>query len=353
MLALLGFIILLGVFISMVVVALHFVKKNDPERLDTSQSGRIETAQEFLPFLDVRDQMILMGNNNYHAVIEVSSVNYALRNDREKDIIELSFQSLLNSLTHPITLFISTREMDYTQLVEAMKVDYEKSYQEFPDMRDYLQQNLIDMQQLSTSLGETRHKKKYVIIPYDANVLSELTDEEKYEAATEVLFERALNIQDGLERISGLNTKILDTIEIMDLLVQSYHRDGSRFAEDLFNGKLTSLIVDSDDVARPDEFSDEELFDHMLNEMQATLESKFLHNDTMDRDMKIKAQEMWERIHTVRQSDEIDGFKVNHEQEKRNEFSEKIKRGEVTTFGNNRRFENNQEAKRDEESERL
>lgn len=331
---LLGFIVLLLIFFGMVGVALHYVKQNDPERLDSTQGGKIETAQEFLPFVDIKDQMILMGNNNYHAIMEVSSVNYALRNEREKDIIELSFQNLLNSLTHPITLFISTREMDYTQLVEAMKVDYEKSYQEFPEMREYLQQNLIDMQNLSTNLGETRHKKKYIIVPYDANVLSELDDEEKYEATKEVLYERMMNIKDGLERISGLNTKILDSIEIMDLLVQSYHRDGSRFAKDLYNGKLTSLIVDSDIVARPDEFTEDELFDHMLIEMQATLENKFLHDGGTSQEMKIKAQQMWKRIHDVRQSDELDGIKVNHEKEKDREFQEKIESGEVITFGN-------------------
>lgn len=336
MMAFLGFFVLFLVFVVMVGVAIYVIKKNDPERLDSSQSSKISTAQEFLPFVDIRDQMIHMGNNNYHSIIEVSSVNYALRNDREKDIIEMTFQSMLNSLSHPITLFISTREMDYTQLVESMKVDYEKSYHDFPEMQKYLQQNLKDMQNLSTNLGETRHKKKYVIIPYDANVLSELDKEEKYDAAREVLYERTVSIQNGLERITGLNTKILDTVEIMDLLVQSYHRDGSRFAEDLANGNLTSLIVDSKGIARPDEFTEEELFDAMLMEMQATLENKFLHDDNVSTEMKQKSQEMWQRIHNIRQSDELDGLKYNHEKEKEKAFKEKMKNGEVTTFGPNK-----------------
>lgn len=338
--AFLGFFLLFLVFVGMVGVAIYVIKKNDPALLDTSGSGKIETAQEFLPFVDVKDQMILMGNHNYKAIIEVSSVNYALRNDREKDIIEMSFQGLLNSLTHPITLYISTREMDYTQLVESMKEDYEKSFHEFPEMQDYLQQNLIDMQNLSINLGETRHKKKYVIVPYDANVLSELDDDEKYEAAKEVLFERIVNIQGGLERISGLNTRILDSVDIIDLLVQSYHRDGSKFAEDLQNGKLTSLIVDSESIARPDQFTEEELFDKMLNEMQAKLENQFLHDDNITTEMKQKAQSMWERIHNIRQSDELDGLKVNHQRERRREFEEKIKNGEVTTFGTTKEYEN-------------
>lgn len=340
MLTFLAFFVVGLVFVGMIGAAIYVVKKNDPAQLDSTESGKIETAQEFLPFVDIKDQMILMGNNNYHAIIEVSSVNYALRNDREKELIEMSFQSLLNSLTHPITLYISTREMDYTQLVESMKDDYEKSYHEFPEMQAYLQQNLLDMQNLSINLGETRHKKKYIIIPYDANVLSELDNDEKYEAAKEVLYERIVNIQDGLERISGLNTKILDTIEIMDLLIQSYHRDGSRFAEDLYNGKLTSLIIDSDTVARPDDYTEEEQFDILLNEMQAKLENEFIHDDNITTEMKQKAQSMWERIHNIRQSDELDGLKYNHQREREKEFERKRKNGEVKTFGTNKEFEN-------------
>lgn len=324
------------VFVGMVGAGIYFVKKNDPERLDSTNSNQMESAQDFLPFVDIKDQMIHMGNNVYHAVIEVSSINYELRNDREKDIVELSFQGFLNSLTFPITLYISTRAMDYSKLVQSMKTDYERTYNDFPMMREYLQQNLIDMQNLSHTLGETRHKKKYIIVQYDSNILTELDDDEKYEATQEVLFERAKAVQSGMERISGINTKILDTIEIMDLFIQTYHRDGSQFAEDLQKGKLTSIIVDSIDIARPDDFTEEELFDIMLNEMQATLESQFIHNQTTTSDMKKKASKMWERIHDVRQSDELDGLKINHQRESEREFLQKIESGEVELFGTNK-----------------
>lgn len=328
------------VFVGLSGFAFYYIKKNDPNRLDSTNSGGMQSAQDFLPFVDIKDQMIHMGNNVYHAIVEVSSVNYALRNDREKDIIELSFQGFLNGLSFPITLFISTREMDYTKLVQSMKSDYERTYAEFPAMREYLQQNLIDMQNLSHSLGETRHKKKYIIVPYDSNVLTELDEEEKYEAAKEVLFERVQSVQSGMERITGINTKVLDSIEIMDLFVQTYHRDGSRFAEDLQNGNLTSLIVDSTDVVRPDQYTEEELFDMMLNEMQATLEAKFLHNNNVGIEMKQKASDMWKRIHNIRQSDELDGFKINHQAEREKEFLRKIENGEVKLFGTNSGHQN-------------
>lgn len=320
-------------FVGMVGVAFVILRKNDPERLDSTSSGKMETAQDFLPFVDIRDQMIHMGNNTYHAVVEVSSVNYALRNDREKDIIELTFQNFLNSLTFPVTLYISTRAMDYTKLVESMKVDYEKTYTDFPKMREYLQQNLIDMQNLSQSLGETRHKKKYIIIPYDANILSELDSDEKYEATKEVLLERVKGVQNGMERIAGLNTKLLDTFEIIDLFIQTYHRDGSTFAEELQNGVLTSTIVGGDQVVKPSNFSGEELYDVMLNEMQSTLETRFIHNSSIDTETKLKAEKLWKRIHEVRQSDDLDGLKYNHEKERAKEFQRKIKNGEVTLYG--------------------
>ena len=334
------------VFIGLAGAGFYFIKMNDPNRLDTTNSNKLESAQDFLPFVDIGDQMIHMGNNVYHAVVEVSSINYVLRNDREKDIVELSFQGFLNSLAFPITLYISTRAMDYSKLVQSMKDDYERTYNDFPMMREYLQQNLIDMQDLSHSLGETRHKKKYVIVPYDASILTELDDEERYEATKEVLFERAQSVQNGLERISGINTKILDTIEIMDLFIQTYHRDGSQYADSLFQGNLTSIIVDSIDIARPDDFTEEELFDIMLHEMQATLESKFINNQTITNEMKNKASSMWERIHDIRQSGELDGLKINHQKEREEEFLRKIQTGEVEIIGNNKGFTNVETAKK-------
>lgn len=348
-----GIFFMILLFLGMVGTAYYFVKKSDPERLDTTNSTKMQSAQDFMPWVDIKDQMISMGDHVYHAILEVSSVNYELRNDREKDIIEMSFQNLLNSLTHPVTFFVSTREMDYTKLLESMKEDYEKTYHEFPEMREYLQQNLLDMKNLSQNMGETRHKRKYIIVPYDAKVLTELDDEEKYDAAAETLYERVVGVQGGLNRISGLDSKILDTVDIIDLLIQTYHRDGSRYAEDIFNGSLTSMLIDGEDTAKPTHFTEEEKFDIFLNEMQAQLESGFLHNGNMTTEMKKKAHDMWGRIHSIRQSDDLEGLKVNHQRERERAFEEKIQNGEVTFFGTNSGHQDTESTKEGDGGERL
>lgn len=348
-----GIFFLFMIFVAMIGAAIYFVKRNDPERLDTTNSGKMQSAQDFLPWLDIKDQMILMGNHVYHAIIEVSSVNYELRNDREKDIIEMSFQNMLNGLTHPVTFFVSTREMDYTKLIESMHEDYERTFQEFPAMQEYLQQNLIDMQNLSHSMGETRHKKKYIVIPYDAKVLTEMSDDEKYEAATETLYERVKSVQSGLHRISGITSRILDTVDIMDLLIQTYHRDGGRYASEIFSGELTSMIIDSHDVIRPKDLTEEERFDIFLHEMQAQIERQFLSGSTASREMQAKANDLWVRIHNERQSDELDGMKVNHQREREKEFQEKIKNGEVTVLGTNSGYQDIEREQESDGGERL
>ena len=66
-----------------------------------------------------------MGGHDYRLVIECSSTNYNLKTDTEREMIELSFQKLLNSLTFPITIFIQTKVLDNTKILSQMEEETE------------------------------------------------------------------------------------------------------------------------------------------------------------------------------------------------------------------------------------
>lgn len=68
------------------------IRKLDPLQNDKSESRNLSIAQDFLPFEDIRNGMIILPDHKYRAVVECSSLNYDLKTEGEREQIELSFQ---------------------------------------------------------------------------------------------------------------------------------------------------------------------------------------------------------------------------------------------------------------------
>ena len=81
------------------VVVYLMVKKVDPHNQDVTEKENITSAQEFLPFEDITNNMIILGNHKYRAVLSCSSTNYQLKTAAEREQIEIAFQRFINSIT--------------------------------------------------------------------------------------------------------------------------------------------------------------------------------------------------------------------------------------------------------------
>lgn len=290
MLIVVGVLVLLLLFGGLGGAAWYVIKKTDAEVADTSTRKDIETAQEFLPFIDIKDSMIHMGNNQYRAILEVSSINYDLKTDKEQRVIEMSYSQFLNSLMFPITMFISTREIDNTSYLKRLKDDYEAMLEVYPEMYEYANSNIQDMTTLNQQLGTTRQKKKYIIIPYDeANELSMQSDDEKYEYSGRELATRAKMIQEGLMNIN-IQTNVLTTQEILELMVTTYHRNGTSHAEEIWSKEYLSMIVEGEKNYFGNDLSDADQLEIFLKEFKNKLESSFLKGWDVDPDARKKAE---------------------------------------------------------------
>ena len=119
--AILIMVIVFAVFGIIGIVVYMQIKKTDPSNVDTSLRTNNDTTQETLPFEDIKDSMIHLGEFRYRAVIAVSSLNYNLKTEKEQDVIELSYQRFLNSLTHPIQMVVYTKIKDNTKMLESLR----------------------------------------------------------------------------------------------------------------------------------------------------------------------------------------------------------------------------------------
>ena len=141
------------------------VKKLDPMQNDKTENDKLEIAQDFLPFDDIRNNMIIMPNHNYRAVIECSALNYDLKTEGERDQIEMSFQQFINSLNFPISIFLQTKEIDNTRRVETLREEISKTLVEFPGMKTYADHFMSDMENLNVRIGNNQQKRGYIFVP--------------------------------------------------------------------------------------------------------------------------------------------------------------------------------------------
>lgn len=220
------------------------VKKLDPMQKDKSENSDLEIAQDFLPFDDIRNNMIVLPNHSYRAVVECSALNYDLKTEGERDQIEMSFQQFINSLSFPISIFLQTKEIDNTHRIESLRAEISKTLVEFPGMKNYADHFMADMENLNVRIGNNQQKKRYIVVPYDdALGLDGLTDGEKAAYANKELLNRCNAVRSGLDAV-GIITRTLSTAELIELIYSCYNREGFSYAEAISSNDAFALFVD-------------------------------------------------------------------------------------------------------------
>lgn len=274
-------LIFFGVLGAMGFLVMRALKKSGEEDIDSSIKDNVETAQEFLPFQGIKNNVIDMGGFNYVAVIECSSTNYKLKTDTEKEIIELSFQRFLNALTFPITLYVQTRLLDNSKLLSDMEKELSEITQESPQMKGYADSYFKEMSNLNDYIGNNKQKKKYIIVPYNEAVnLGSLSKKEKYEYSLKEIQQRALILTEGLSSM-GIKGRLLDTQGLVELVYSSYHKDNFGDHESIFNGEFFSLFVEREKNPEAG-LSDDKRADWILYEAQTRLKDELLSKNIPD-----------------------------------------------------------------------
>lgn len=70
------------------------------------------STQRYLPFSQIRDNVILMKDNSARIVLKCSTINFLLKSTEEQDTIIMSFQRFLNAINFPIQIMIRSTKLD-------------------------------------------------------------------------------------------------------------------------------------------------------------------------------------------------------------------------------------------------
>lgn len=177
------------------------------QKSKTKTSARNEIAIK-----GVRDGILILPNNEYRAVLQVSSLNFELRSEEEQDAIIDTYESFLNSVGSSLQILIRTREIDMDKYLEDLgeRLDGETE----PIYRTQLQNYDEFIRSLITNNKIlTRHF--YIIVPYKA------TSKTDFELVQEQLNLKLDIVAKGMTRI-GMHTKELSSLEILDLFYSFY-----------------------------------------------------------------------------------------------------------------------------------
>ena len=288
-------LILLGVLIVVYFVLRSKTKNKEKKKNVThdEQSVKVKSPQiesgyskqsifDFMEFDDVKDNMIVQKNGRrYIMVVECQGVNYDLMSSMEKVGVEEGFQQFLNTLRHPIQIYVQTRTVNLESSIETYKTKvkeiedkYNNKEYELKKMREagyYSEeqfQNIeIEITKLKNLLDYGKdiirntekmsknknvlNKKYYVILSYSADELgnNNYDKDELIGMAFSELYTKAQSIIRTLSACS-VSGKILNSIELAELLYVAYNRDEAETynLEKEIRGGLMELYSTSADV---------------------------------------------------------------------------------------------------------
>lgn len=229
--------------------------KNKKSKIDNSYSK--QSIFDFMEFDDIQDNMIIQkGGKRFLMVVKCFGVNYDLMSQMEKVSVEEGFQQFLNTLRHPIQIYIQTRTINLensintyktkVQVIEDKLNKMQYQYSQMQESESYTEEELEkyfyeitkqknlceyakDIVKNTEQMNKNRNvlnKQYYIVIPH----YSEEASDEKYDKdeiknmAFSELYTKAQAVIRTLSACS-VGAQILTSRELIDLLYVAYNRD--------------------------------------------------------------------------------------------------------------------------------
>ena len=187
----------------------------------------ISATQQFLQFDQIREGMVILKNKGLRGVLIVSSLNFALKPQEEKDAIIYLFQDFLNSLDFPLQIYVQSRKLNITGYIEKLAELEQKQANELLKAQTNSYRQFI---QQVVSEGTIMTKNFYAVVPFalaemglgsSKQAITNLS-EETFQRAKSQLWQRLEFVALGLKRM-GLRAVPLTTPELIELFWSAHH----------------------------------------------------------------------------------------------------------------------------------
>lgn len=227
------------------------------------------STQNTLLLSEIRDNMVIMADGSFRAVVACKSINFDLMSSREREGVEYSYQNFLNSLNHPVQVLIRSQRVDIGPYIDKLMVIRQNQDNMLLGvlMDDYI--NFIDVLSQEANIMD---KSFFIAVPYytqgdasniveqgkgffgrlfakNQNVITKI-DTQTYEKAKTEIKNRVDGVVAGLFQL-GVQSRQLTTKELGELYYNFYNPD-TAVREPLadFNNVTSVFIKKGDETTK-------------------------------------------------------------------------------------------------------
>ncbi len=192
-------------------------------------------TQTTLLISEIRDNMVIMKDGSFRAVIACQSINFDLMSEQEREAVEYSYQNFLNSLTFTTQILIRSQRVDIGPYIDKLS-QIRRNNDNM--LLGVLMDDYIDFIDILSQEANIMDKSFFIIIPYyssaDAEKILQQTknifksfskekepqvtriDRATYDKATTELNNRIDSVVSGLHQV-GVNSIRLNTKQLGEL----------------------------------------------------------------------------------------------------------------------------------------
>lgn len=176
------------------------------------------TTQDFLPVKEVKENVIILKQGGWRNILMISSINFDLLSEEEREAIIYQFQNFLNSLDFEIQILIESRKLNLKPYLQQLEEVKEKQKNELLRIQAEEYQDFIkSLAQMANLIS----KNFYIVVPFYPPMKKKM-DQEEFKRWKNQLNLRSEYIINGL-RPTGVNAIILEKEEIVELLWGFYN----------------------------------------------------------------------------------------------------------------------------------
>lgn len=232
-------------------------ENNDKVKEKKMKNFAIGSVMDFMEFDKVEDNMIVTKNaTKYIMIVECQGVNYDLMSEVEKNAVEEGFIQFLNSIRHPIQIYVQTRTVNlensistYRDRVKEIEDNFQKQEMRYKEMKssgNYTKEQIdrayyeLTKQRNLTEYGKdiiyntekmslnknVLNQRYYIVVPYYPEELGQ-NDFDKEEIKNLAFSELYTRCQSVIRTLAAceVNGKILTSNDLAELLYVAYNRD--------------------------------------------------------------------------------------------------------------------------------
>lgn len=197
-------------------------------------------AQDFIPFREIRDGIVVMHDNSLRAVLMASSLNISLKSQDEQEAILSQFQNFLNSLEFSLQFYVQSRRLDIRPYLALLE---EKEREQVNELMKIQTREYIEFIKNFTETTNIMSKSFFIVVPYSSNAIADMEKKkfaipffgssgsreedtrewlQNFEESKTQMEQRIAVVESGLSRI-GVRVAQLGTEEIIELFYKIFN----------------------------------------------------------------------------------------------------------------------------------